>query len=61
VPTDAAVFMFYHVCDMSCACFWITKLLAKLGVEVAMQVLGLNLARLPAILCEIFCHFLSLA
>jgi hypothetical protein len=54
MSTDAAVFMFYHVYVTSCASFWLTKLLAKQSVEVAMQMLGLNLAKVRTILYNIF-------
>jgi hypothetical protein len=53
VSADAAVFMLYCVCDMSCVSCWIIKLLGNKDVKVVVMVLVLNLARLPAILYEI--------
>jgi len=57
MSADAAVFMMYHVCDISCVSYWITKLLGNRDVGVVVMVLGLNLARLPAILYEISVNF----
>jgi hypothetical protein len=61
MSADAAVFMFYYVCDMLCVSVWIIKLLVNQGVKVVVQVPGLSLARLPAILYEISLNFLILA
>jgi hypothetical protein len=60
MSADAAVFMLYCVCDMSCVSCWIITLLGNQDVEVVVMVLGLNLARLPATLYEISANFFFL-
>jgi hypothetical protein len=60
MPADAAVFVLYCVCDMSCVSLWIIKLTGNQDVKVVVMVLGLSLARLPAILYEISVNFLIL-
>lgn len=60
MSADAAVFMLYCVCDLSCVSCWIIKFLGNQDVEVVVMVLGLNLARLPATLYEISMNFFIL-
>jgi len=60
MSADSAVFMLYCVCDMSCVSLWVIKLIGNQDVEVVVMVLGVSLARLPAILYEISVNFLIL-